>query len=275
MNKNNINYFNQNGYIILKDFFNHDKDILPIQKDINSIIKIIYKKYKIELDGKKNLGMNFASNYIKLIEKNRDAGSAVYDAVKNLYSFQKLITHSKLQRVFEKLRSKPLIGISPSSQGIRIDNPNETKFRSRAHQEFLYQPQSEDGLVFWTPLLDLNKSMGPLKIYKKSHIHGLLRYKKHKKEDGQPLGYSIIIDEDESIDQRFETIEPTIDVGDLIVMDFLTVHASGYNCSKISRWSIQLRYFNFKEKKGVDLGWKPNMTVGTNVEEIFKDKISS
>ena len=129
-------------------------------------------------------------------------------------------------------------------------------------------------MVFWAPLVKLKKSLGPLKIYEKSHKNGLLKYKQMQRLDNQPEGYSIIIDQKEKIKERFKVIEPILDVGSVIALDFLTVHESGINRSSHSRWTIQLRYFNFYDEKGIKLGWKPSITQGSQIKKIFKENLS-
>jgi len=39
--------FDKNGYLVVKDFFDYEEDILPLQKDISKIIRIVAKKNEV------------------------------------------------------------------------------------------------------------------------------------------------------------------------------------------------------------------------------------
>ena len=54
---------------------------------------------------------------------------------------------------------------------------------------------------------------------------------------------------------RYEKATPLTQPGDLVLIDFLTLHRSGANVSSRSRWSLQMRWFNFAEPTGKKLGW--------------------
>ena len=85
-------------------------------------------------------GDNFDSGYLELIAINRDFGGEVYDLVKQIPSFLRLIASTKSEQLFCHLRNTDAPGIGAASYGIRIDNPFEDKFRSHWHQEFISQP---------------------------------------------------------------------------------------------------------------------------------------
>jgi hypothetical protein len=73
---------------------------------------------------------------------------------------------------------------------------------------------------------------------------------------------------------RYERIAPLSQPGDLLIMDYLTLHQSGFNVSTRSRWSMQFRFFNFAEPTGRRLGWKPSVTAGTEIEALFPDRFT-
>ena len=70
---------------------------------------------------------------------------------------------------------------------------------------------------------------------------------------------------------RYDQIAPQSQPGDLLLMDFLTIHGSGWNRAARSRWSIQNRFFNFDDSVGRRIGWKASITTGVKVEDIFPD----
>jgi len=128
-----------------------------------------------------------------------------------------------------------------------------------------------DGLVLWTPLVPIMKDMGPVVVCKGAHRDGLQRVSKRGNYANKAGAYKIGIVDDEKVAGRYEQIAPLTTPGDLIVMDFLTIHQLGFNVSDRSRWSVQSRFFNFREPNGMKIGWKPSVTAGTAIEKIFSE----
>ena len=63
-------------------------------------------------------------------------------------------------------------GITLAGYGIRIDFPLENKFKKFWHQEFPVQLRSSTAIVFWTPLFDIFRKLGPVEICKGSQHQG-------------------------------------------------------------------------------------------------------
>ena len=78
----------------------------------------------------------------------------------------------------------------------------------------------------------------------------------------------------EKLISSYEQIDPLSGLGDLIIMDFLTLHCSGFNISQQSRWSIQFRYFNYKEPTGVQIEWKGAFAEGIDFSKIHPDLVA-
>jgi Phytanoyl-CoA dioxygenase (PhyH) len=244
--------FFQNGLLVIKQFYDVKKEILPIQSAIYEII-------------------GFDEGYTELIAVNRQYGGEVYDLVKQIPAFLRLISSTCGEQLFCELRETDLAGIGAASYGIRIDNPFEEQFRSQWHQEFIFQPQSMDGLVFWTPLVPILLEMGPVVVCLESHKDGLCKYSKSKSYSQKLGAYKIGILNDEKVAARYHQAAPLTEPGDLIIMDFLTIHQSGFNVSNRSRWSVQSRFFNFRDPTGMRIGWQASVTAGTDIEAIFPE----
>lgn len=261
--------FFENGYVVIKNFYDIESEIRPIQKSIYKIIDSVIKRHSLSIPREPFEGNNFDSGYMELIAINREYGGEVYDLVKQIPSFLRLISSAKAEHLFCHLRNTDFPGIGTASYGIRIDNPLEEKFRSQWHQEFIVQPQSMDGIVFWTPLLQVTENLGPVIICSKSHKDGLCTYSKSQTYANKVGPYKIGIYNENVVVGKYNKISPLTSPGDLILMDFLTIHQSGFNSSGRSRWSIQSRFFNFNDETGMRIGWKASVTAGTNVEKIF------
>jgi len=266
-----INEFYANGVIVIKDFYDIEHDIVPIQKAIFNIFSIIINKYNLDIEPPEFSSRNFDSFYNDIITINRSYGSEIYDAVKQIPAFLRLISSQRNEELLKQLRQTDMAGIGKASYGIRIDHPREDQFRSQWHQEFLFQPQSIDGVVMWTPLVPVTADMGPVKVCIGSHKDGLRKCKKYGKYADKAGAYKIGLVDEEKVIDSYQQISPLTNPGDLILMDYLTIHQSGTNISNRSRWSVQSRFFNFRDPTGIDIGWKPSVTIGTDIETIFPE----
>jgi ectoine hydroxylase-related dioxygenase (phytanoyl-CoA dioxygenase family) len=118
----------------------------------------------------------------------------------------------------------------------------------------------------------MTEELGAVKICVGSHKDGLVRVHisdaKHPDKKG---AYGLVLENEEEIVKKYEKVSPLLLPTDLLIVDFLTVHSSGHNKSNRSRWSMQMRYFNFREPTGIDLGWVGSFTAGVDVKTIHPD----
>ncbi len=266
--------FKESGVLVLRNFHDVEEEIRPIQRGIYRIIGLIIQKHDLDLQQSAFTPETFDSCYSELIAISRSYGSEVYDAVKQIPAFLRLISSGRSEALFSSVRGTDFAGIGQASYGIRIDSPGEEQFRSQWHQEFLFQPQSSDGLVFWTPLVEVTPELGPVKVCLKSHKDGLRKCEKFGSYADKAGAYKIGLVDEQAIIAEYEQAAPLSKPGDLMIMDYLTLHASGMNTSDRARWSVQSRFFNFLDPVGIRLGWKPSVTVGTDIEDIFSDFFS-
>ncbi|WP_431821031.1 phytanoyl-CoA dioxygenase family protein [Burkholderia sp. F1] len=263
--------FNQNGVVVLRGFHDVERDILPIQKAIYEIIGLVMDRHGLSIQRERFSPSCFDSGFSELIQINRDYGGEVYDIVKQIPAFLRLISGERSEALFCSIRGTDFAGIGTASYGIRIDNPGEEKFRSQWHQEYLFQPQSMDGIVLWTPLMPILPETGPVIYCLGSHQDGLRKYIKDDAYAGKSGAYKISMLDEETVANQYEQSSPLTQPGDVIVMDYLTIHQSGFNRSVRSRWSIQSRFFNFRDPSGMEIGWKGAVAAGTEIETIFAD----
>ena len=263
--------FNRNGVMVIHGFYDVEHDILPIQQAIYEIIGLVMARHGVQASRPPFKPDHFYAGYRELIAVNRAYGGEVYDLVKQIPAFLRLISSPRGESLFRQLRGTDLPGIGAASYGIRIDNPGEDRFRSHWHQEYLFQPQSVDGIVMWTPLLPIEENMGPVSVCIGSHKDGLRKCSRSAAYSDKSGAYKIGIVDDEQVAAGYAKASPLTRPGDLIVLDYLTIHQSGYNTSDKSRWSVQSRFFNYRHPSGMQVGWKASVTAGTDIEEIFAD----
>ena len=261
--------FHRDGFLILKGFYDVERDIEPIRRGVHSIIGFVAEQHGVDLGHRPYSSEEFDAGYMQLKAVDRRLASVVYDAVKQLVPFDRLVARRRNEAVFAQLRNAEVIGCAGAGSGIRIDNPDETTYIAPFHQEYPGQFRSLDGTVFWSPLRSMTQAMGPVKIAKGSHKEGLIKvFSEDQSAMGRTGAYALRLVEEDAIIERYPLVEPLAEAGDVLVMDFLTVHGSGRNVSTHPRWSMQLRYFNFAEPTGRRIDWAGSFAAGRSINDV-------
>lgn len=264
--------FHRNGVLVLNGFYDLERDIRPIQKAIYEIIGMVITNYDLPIRRPVFSPECFDSGFQQLIAINRAHGSEVYDAVKQIPAFIRLVGHPVHERLFRELRPGSSPAVAAGGYGIRIDNPNEDRFRTNWHQEYPAQLRSLDGLVYWSPLVPITEELGPVVFCPGSQIEGAIPvYTRDKNNPEKSGAYSLTLKDEENLLKKYPHVNPLTNPGDLVIVDFLVLHASGYNRSERSRWSMQLRYFNFAEPTGRAHGWKGSYAAGIDFRKIHPE----
>jgi hypothetical protein len=267
-----IEEFNQTGLLIIKGFYDYERDVVPVQRGIHDIIGQVMKLHHIEDPRESFDPENFDDGYLELIRTDRSWGGEIYDAVKQLPAFYRLISNPAHEMLFRQIRSNSIPGIAAGGYGIRIDNPLEEKFRALWHQEYPAQLRSLDGLVFWSPLVPVTPILGPVKFCPGSHREGPLPvYVGDPDQSGRSGAYSLVLHDEERILGKYQQVAPLTSPTDLVIIDFLVLHASGNNHGARSRWTMQFRYFNFADPVGRSHAWKGSFAAGVDFRAIHPE----
>lgn len=263
--------FSRDGVLILPGFYDLQRDILPVQRGIHDIIGLVLDKYRLPIEQKPFSAETFDSGFQALISANRAYGGEVYDAVKQIPGFIRLVAHPLHDQLFRELRGASSIpGVAAGGYGIRIDNPGEDRFRAHWHQEYPAQLRSLDGLVFWSPLLPITEQLGPVRFCLGSHQQGPVPVCSQE-VGGRTDAYALVLHQEQERIARYRQVAPLTMPGDLVVVDFLVLHASGFNRAERSRWSMQLRYFNFCDPTGRSHGWKGSYAAGVDFRTVHPE----
>jgi hypothetical protein len=268
-----ISLFNTNGFLVLKGFYDIENQIDPILSAIYEIIGICLEKHSIEIERMPFSREYFDHGYQALIKKDRSIGGVIYDAVKQIPAFQRLVSCQKHENLVKQLRKTKLAGIASGGSGIRIDNPAEKQYQAPWHQEFPAQLRSLDGLIFWSPLRNLTSQLGPVEICPQSQHEGIIPVYSDSDESGKTGAYALRLENEEQVITKYQSTTPLADQGDLVLMDWLVVHRSGTNNSAESRWTMQIRYFNFMDKIGISTDWKGSFASGVDFRDVFPELI--
>jgi len=272
LNEQQIEEFCRNGVLVIPGFYDQASAIKPIQQGIYDLIGLLIQKYELDIDRPNFSPDTFDAGYQKLIAADRLYGGEVYDGVKQIPAFIRLVSNPLHERIFSELRANSNPAVAAGGYGIRIDNPYEEKFKANWHQEYPAQLRSPDGIVYWTPLIPVTPELGPVELCLGSHRDGpvpvLTRDSRNLEKRG---AYSLTLENEPELLARYEHIAPLTSPGDLIVIDFLTLHASGDNHTDRSRWTIQFRYFNFNDATGIRHGWKGSYAAGVDFRSVHPE----
>jgi hypothetical protein len=246
--------------------------IEPIQRGIYDIIGLLLRKYALDIERPAFSADQFDAGYQQLIAADRAYGGEVYDAVKQIPAFMRLVSDAKHEKLFGELRENSNPALAAGGYGIRIDNPFEDRFKANWHQEYPAQLRSPDGIVYWTPLMPVTPELGPVELCVGSHKDGpvpvLTRDLRNTDKQG---AYALNLKSESELLGRYKHIAPLTNPGDLIVIDFMTLHASGDNRADRSRWTIQFRYFNFSNETGIGHGWKGSYAAGVDFRSVHPE----
>ena len=263
--------FERDGFLVIPGFYDPN-DILAIQRGIHNVIGAVIQRHGLGIMQVPFSADSFDSGYPDLIRADRRFGGEVYDLVKEIPAFTRLVGHPAHEALMEQLRPGSVPQIGAGGSGIRIDNPGEDRFRAMWHQEYPAQLKSPDGLVFWSPLAPVTEDMGPVMFCPGSHREGPLPVTIDDPEKaGRSGAYALRLHREEALLARYDKVAPLSRPGDLVVLDFLVLHASGYNRSERSRWSMQFRYYNLANETGRGHGWKGSYAAGVDFRTIHPE----
>jgi hypothetical protein len=265
-----VERFHADGFLLLPGFYDVPTEIEPIQRGIHDIIGLVAAQRGIDLRRAPFSTQTFDDGYLQLVETDRALGGVVYDAVKQLAPFVRLVGSHRNEALFRTLRSTGTVGVAGGGSGIRIDNPAEDAYRTPWHQEYPAQFRSIEGVVYWSPLRALTSDLGPVEVCVGSHRAGLVRVTSER-GTARSGAYALRLEDEDAVTARYPTVAPICGPGDLLLMDFLTIHRSGHNRDTRSRWTMQLRYFGFDEPAGMRIDWAGSFAAGRSINDVHPD----
>lgn len=268
LTKSEKDYFNENGFIHLKGFFDPN-EVHSIQRSLYEIIGICMRKYGFEDTRGPFSPDTFDEKFPELKEFSPAAGREIYDAAKQIFAVFRLFGAEKVEKIICELRDADVLGVAARGYGMRIDDKaSEPLFKAVWHQEYIGHFRSLDGIVLWAPLTPVDEENGTLVVCPGSHKLGPLRIRQGHPTNKARYGNYAILLEDGSVVDNFEHYSCCMDPGDALFVDYLTLHKSGINSTDRPRWTLQARYFNFHDPKGIDIGWKGGVAAGVPLSDV-------
>lgn len=238
------------GYVKLKNFF-HKSAIKKIQKDFFFLSQKLYRKH-YDPNCKKNLNKDgFDSYCVESFIKKNTFNSKFYEVCKKMNSFHVLFYKKKITIMMEKIFNKKNYGILNRGYGFRFDYPSDKKFLTQLHQDYTSNLGSPKGYVLIAPLKDIKPNMGPIRFYPASHKHGIVKIRVNKEKNlRKSRQYEAVID-NKKILKNSELVDAN--EGDLIIVDFLTLHESTYNSSSNIRFTMIYRFIDYEDLTSINL----------------------
>lgn len=234
---------NDDGIIILKQFFSKEK-INNLRESAKDIFKIQFKKFDYENYETIN---GFKSSMIRLFNEQFDifqnCGKLIQSGLVELYKIA--YDDNLLDKLKELGLKHPLVCTRPV---LFFNHPKLAKekqyYKTPKHQDYPSMLSSSDSVVIWVPLIDVNKDNGAVIFYSESHKLG-------------PLGYDLNggFAEVKIDNKNYPPIQPSLEIGDIVIFSTLLVHESGDIINDDIRWSCHFRYTNMKDDDFINRGF--------------------
>ena len=157
---------------------------------------------------------------------------AVYNRVMRLESFHTLAHARPLIQIFDALFGEPTLVHARNIA--RIIFPNNTKFTTPAHQDFVHVQGTENTWTAWIPLGDCPRELGALALMPGSHRAGVFPARSAYGAGGLGIDTDVLPYAWQTADFR---------CGDVVLFHSLTVHKALPNLSSDRiRLSVDYRY---------------------------------
>lgn len=212
-------FYLANGFVVFKDLFS-SHEIGEIYADILSLIRIRF--------GKDESISAFVSGY----ERDKATWQACAKQLQNSLPNLHVGTKPAITAVLERAGlANPMACILPE---IRIDMPNDAKYRQPWHQDWRSGQGSLNAVTVWVPLHDVTAEHGAIDFIPGSHLLG------YKPIDviGNPMRFLM---RDPPLDSA-PRVTATLQRGECILFSQFLIHQSGTNISGTPRFTSQFRF---------------------------------
>ena len=260
--QNEIERYRDEGIIVLKNFV-PSSAILEIRERISELAsRIALERLSLKVEVSSDAD-NFDSGYRLLLEKNSSLAGLVYDATKKIPQVVRWAAGMELESCASALLGCDNPLWAARGYCIRADSPGDKVHKTQLHQDFHSQLGGLPGVVFWTPLRDVSLDMGPVIHWPSTHLQGVMPLKV-KGQGSQDL--LLDLESVAEVSSHAPTQDTSI-VGDVIAIDYLLLHESGFNSSEKTRWCLMSRWFDPSTDISLKLGWRGGLQEGNLPDE--------
>lgn len=233
-----------NGIIILKEFFPKNK-INNLRESAKDVFKIQFKHFGyIDFDteeGFKNAMIRLFDEHIEIFQS---TGKLIQSGLIELY---KIVYDDVLLNKLKELGlENPLVCTRPA---LFFNHPKLAKetqyYKTPIHQDYPSMLSSSDSVVVWIPLVDVGPENGAVIFYPETHKLG-------------PLTKSLATSGFAEVNintEIYKPVQPSLEVGDIVIFSTLLVHGSGNVLNDSIRWSCHFRYTNLNDPDFIERGF--------------------
>jgi hypothetical protein len=115
---------------------------------------------------------------------------------------------------------------------VRTDFPRDEKYAQQWHVDWPYAQTSVNSITIWTPLHDVNREDGALKVIPGSHRFPIRKFEKQ----ANPRKFTVDME-----DSAAQACDIEVALGESLVFSQNLIHASGFNVTDMVRMSFQIR----------------------------------
>jgi len=231
LSKNQIESFNEHGYLILDNF-------LP--SELLDDFKNEYEKLIVEMMKRNNLDPDnfdsiFDDGLVALEKIDHFIIAQIYDISAQTPSFLRIAGYVKTQQTINELMERdsnaPLYTFT---NRCRIDMPSDERRTYGWHQEVFYTIPKSRFLQTWCPLIrPTTKENGTIWVCDKSHKEGIA----HQTWTDIPgRARQIIVNQE--IVEKYNPIQLDMKLGQFLIFDSRLFHKSGANTTDETRFSL-------------------------------------
>lgn len=241
----------QEGLVVLPGFFD-EKEIEKLYEAAKMIFQIQFEKLGIQGDFLSQMKELFENH----LETFMNCGKLIQSGLIELYQ---LAVHPEMIKLLKE------IGLEVPAMCTRpvlfFNHPDLAKkehfYKTPLHQDWVSMLASDDSVVVWMPLIDLDMEHGPVIFYPKTHTSGPLT---NKIENG--------FAEIDFNREEHERLQIPLKRGDIVLFSTFLVHESGQITNNEIRWSCHFRYTNMTDPSFVANGF-PHPYVYKPVQEVI------
>tara|TARA_R110001583_G_scaffold194636_2_gene366044 strand:+ start:2886 stop:3701 length:816 start_codon:yes stop_codon:yes gene_type:complete len=226
-----IQSFNDNGYIVLDNFFTSD-ELHQVHQEIRSIVKSFVARTGIANED--SFDLDASLEYLE--KKDHDLVAEIYDTICMSPSFLRLQFKKEMQLVANQLLGKkeddPLYVFK---NRIRIDPPMDDRRTYGWHQETFYTIPRSNFVQTWAPVIrNTTVENGTIQLAEGSHKFN----EPMQKWVESPDRAIQIVCPDEEVSEKYKTFSVEMNLGQVVFFSGKTFHKSGTNSSKDHRFSM-------------------------------------
>lgn len=239
--KNIKSFFNENGYVVIKNFFS--------KKECSNFLEIISRyssKGYPPIMNPDRLDFLISQSYKKIeqFKKLKDKVNFIRNLQNDANYFKSIITGKKILNLLKKIKKKKINALM-SQMIFKKANTTYSLQSWEPHQDNSY-PQNKNGEYITINIFMNNstKKNGTLFIWEKSHIYGIFDYKRkisYREKDNKPGNVS-------RSNKEFSKKILDFKIGDLLILHGNLVHGSFPNESNKSRQLYSASYLPVGEK---------------------------